>query len=290
MDDTERTESEIQLEMDGWIPMTEFEIEKKDYVATLTINQPESLNALSTHQDWSVYDSYMRRTFWNLKNDPDVRVVIITGAGDKAFSSGANVKNWGRREALYKKIGRPRKEVLIREGTQMPYIWLRHLQKPSIAAVNGLAVGMGADLAIACDMRVASDKAWFQWAYILRGMVPMDGATWLLPRLVGAAKAKELLMTGDRVYADEALRLGIVNKVVPHEQLMSATWELAQKIAKGPWAAIQMVRYAVDTGMTQSFTDNLSLAMLAENLEHETIAEGMIARGIEKKDADFKGK
>ena len=283
-------ESEIRGQLEDWIPMTRFEIEKKDNIATLTINQPESLNALSTSPDWAEYDSYMRSVFFSLKNDPDVRVIIVTGAGDKAFSSGANVKNWGRREALYRKIGRPRPPVLMREGTQMPYIWMRHLQKPSIAAVNGLAVGMGADLALACDFRIASEKAWFQWAYILRGMMPMDGACWLLPRLAGPAKAMELLMTGDRVYAEEAQKLGIVNKVVPHEKLKEATWELATKIAKGPWAAIQMVRYSVYAGMTQSFTDNLGLAMLAENMEHETIAEGMIARGVEKKDADFKGK
>ena len=218
-----------------------------------------------------------------------MNVVVITGAGDKAFSSGANVKNWGRREALYREVGRPRMGTVIREGTQMPYIWLKHLQKPSIAMVNGLAVGMGADLALACDMRVMSDKAWFQWAYILRGMEPMDGATWMLPRLVGAAKAKELLMTGDKEEAEEALRLGIVNKVVPHADLKAATWELAEKIARGPRAAIQMLRYAVDTGETQSFQDNCSLVMLAENLEIESIAEGMIARGVEKRDADFKG-
>jgi len=269
--------------------MTKFLIEKKDLVATLTINQPETHNALSTAQDWAEYDTYMRGVFFDLKNDPDVNVVIITGAGDKAFSSGANVKNWGSREALFKKIGRPKTSVVMREGTQMPFIWLRHLHKPSIAMVNGLAVGMGADLALACDLRVASDKAWFQWAYILRGMVPMDGATWLLPRLAGAAKAKELLMTGDRLYADEALRLGVVNKVVPHDQLKEATWELAQKIARGPKTAIQILRYAVDAGEYQSFQDNLSLAMLAENMEHESIAEGMIARGLEKRDADFKG-
>jgi len=271
--------------------MTKFKIEKRDLIATMTIDQPESLNALTISQDWAEYDSYMRSVFFDLKDDPDVNVVVITGAGDKAFSSGANVKNWGAREAFYREIGeQPRHGTVMREGTQMPYIWLRHLHKPSIAMVNGLAVGMGADLALACDMRVASDRAWFQWAYILRGMAPMDGATWLLPRLIGPAKAKELLMTGDRVYADEALRLGIVNKVVPHDQLKEATMELAQKVARGPKAAIQVLRYAIDTGEYQSFQDNLSLASLAGSLTQESIAEGMIARGLEKRDADFKGR
>jgi len=139
-------------------------------------------------------------------------------------------------------------------------------------------------------MRIASDKAWFQWAYILRGMVPMDGACWLLPRLVGQARAMEILMTGDRVYADEALQLGMVNKVVPHGKLKEVTLELAGKIAGGPLAAIQLVRYTVYAGEQQSFQENLDLSMLAANLERESIAEGMIAAGVEKRKADFTDK
>ena len=274
--------------------MTKLEVEKKDNIAILTLNKPERLNAMSgapTWVGWKTYDTYWRHLFQDLKYDPDVRVVIITGTGDRAFSAGADVKQWGAREAYYKKIGkRPRQGTAIVEGTTMPYLYMRALQKPVIAAVNGLAVGMGADFALACDMRVASDKAWFQWAYILRGMVPMDGGCWMLPRLVGPAKAMELLMTGDRVYADEALRLGIVNKVVPHEQLMDATMELATKIANGPWAAIQLVRYTVYAAERQSFQETLDLSMLAYNLERESIAEGMIAQGVEKREADFKGK
>jgi enoyl-CoA hydratase/carnithine racemase len=289
---------EIKKEMQA-LGMTTLDVEKKDWIATLTINKPEIMNALGGSPTYTAkegdiygpYDSYWRTLMQDLKYDPEVRVVIITGTGDRAFSAGANVKLWGAREAEIRRTGkRPKQGTVITEGTTRPYIWLRELQKPSIAAVNGLAVGMGADLAIACDMRIASEKAWFQWAYILRGMVPMDGGCWLLTRLVGPAKAMELMLTGDRVYADEALRLGIVNQVVPHEQLMDATMELAQKIAKGPWAAVQLARYTIYAGMTQSFTDNLSLSMMAANLERETIAEGMIARGLEKKDADFKGK
>ena len=276
------------------VGMMKFDVKKKDRIALLTINQPETLNAMTgspTSYGWQTYDGYWRGLMQDLKYDPDVRVVVITGAGDKAFSSGANIKQWGAREAEMKRTGQmPRESTAIAEGTTMPYLYLRALQKPSIAMVNGLAVGMGADFALACDMRVASEKAWFQWAYILRGMVPMDGACWMLQRLVGQAKAMELLMTGDRVYADEALRLGIVNKVVPHEQLKEATMELANKIANGPLAAIQLVRYTVYAGEKQSFQENLDLSMLAYNLEQGSIAEGMIAAGVEKRAADFKDK
>lgn len=280
--------------------MTKCLIEKEDGIGILTLNQPETLNAFSggfppgtpRPRGLSLFDRYWRALLQEVKLDPDIRVVIITGAGDRAFSSGANIKDWGGREAAVKKgeMERRRRSTAISEGTTIPYLWIRALQKPSIAMVNGLAVGMGADLALACDFRVASDRAYFWWAYILRGMVPMDGGCWTLPRLVGASKAMELLMTGDRVYADEALRLGLVNKVVPHEQLREATMELANKIAKGPWAAIQLVRYTVYCAERQSFQETLDLSMLAANLERETIAEGMIAAGVEKREADFEGK
>jgi len=276
------------------VKMTKLKVEKKDGIAWLTINRPEALNALAgspSWGDWETYDSYWRGLMQDLKYDPDVRVVVLTGAGDRAFSAGADIKEWGGMEAEAKRTGVDHiRASVIREGTTMPYLWLRALQKPSIAMVNGLAVGMGADFALACDMRVASDKAWFQWAYILRGMVPMDGGCWLLPRLVGQAKAMEILMTGDRVYADEALQLGIVNKVVPHDKLKETTLELAGKIAGGPLAAIQLVRYTVYAGERQSFQENLDLSMLAANLERESIAEGMIAAGVEKRKADFTDK
>lgn len=277
--------------------ITRLEVEKKGPIAILTINRPESKNALAGAPGWMFeypdigdYDPYWRGLLQDIKYDPDIRVVVITGAGDDAFSAGADVKQWGASEAYFKRTGkRPRSGTVIHEGTTMPYLWLRALQKPSIAAVNGLAVGMGADLALACDMRIASEKAWFWWAYILRGMVPMDGACWMLPRLVGQAKAIELLLTGEKVYADEALRLGIVNKVVPHKQLMDATMEMANRIANGPWAAVQLARYTIYAGERQSFQENLDLSMLAANLETETIAEGMIAKGVEKREANYTG-
>ncbi|UCE98024.1 MAG: enoyl-CoA hydratase/isomerase family protein [Dehalococcoidia bacterium] len=278
--------------------MMKFEVEKKDNIAVLTINRPETLNAMTSgprtgpyERSRVDYDKYWRGLFQDLKYDPDVRVVVITGAGDKSFSSGADIKDWGARELEWKKAGRrPPKGTVIEEGTTQPFLFLRALHKPSIAAVNGLAVGMGADLALACDMRIASEKAWFWWAYILRGMVPMDGACWLLPRLVGQAKALQILMTGQKVYAEEALRLGIVNEVVPHEQLLDKTMEIAMQIANGPWAAIQLLRYTVYCAERQSFQETLDLSMLCANLEQETIAEGMIAAGVEKRQADFEDK
>ena len=110
------------------------------------------------------------------------------------------MKQWGSRSAEEVKTGVTRQSpTVIEEGTTLPHEWVRRIKKPTIAMVNGPAIGAGADLALACDMQIISDQAWFQWAYILRGMVPMDGACWFLPRLIGTNRAMELLLTGDRV-------------------------------------------------------------------------------------------
>jgi enoyl-CoA hydratase/carnithine racemase len=258
--------------------VTQLDLQIEDGIATLMFNDPKTLNAVSgSSAAGPAYDRYWRGLLHSLKQDAAVKVVVLTGAGDKSFSSGANVKKWGAREAERKDSAPPPLSTIIREGSAMPIVWLRHLQKPTIAMVNGLASGMGADFALACDMRIASDRAWFQWSYILRGMVPMEGACWLLPRLVGQAKAMELIMTGDRVDAQEALRLGIVNKVVPHEKLRETTFELANKIAKAPMAAIQSIRAAIYAGERQSLQENIDYAMLTTNLQRQDIAASMIA-------------
>jgi len=276
--------------------MTKFKIEKEDSnICILTLNKPESLNAFSMGYDdthprpggWSLFDKYLRALTQEVKLDPEVKVVVITGAG-RAFSSGADIKDWGKREVAKKEGALPKSpwtdsSLLIDEQTAMMHIWIKHLKKPVIAMVNGLAVGMGADLAVACDMRIASDKAFFQWAYILRGLSPMDGGLWLVPRLVGQAKAMEWLMTGDRVYADEALQWGLVNRVVPHDQLREKTMELAAKIAKGAVPAIQAVRFGIYAGSYLPFQESVGLSYLSGYPQLQSIAEGMIAAGVEGK-------
>jgi 2-(1,2-epoxy-1,2-dihydrophenyl)acetyl-CoA isomerase len=290
---------QIVAEMPKGMTRCKIEIEDPN-IGILTINQPESLNAFSSGlpvdkprpTGWQLFDKYWRALLQEIKNDPEIRVLVVTGAGDRAFSSGANIKEWGGREAAQKegKVEPPKFGTVIREGTAIPYLWFQHLGKISIAMVNGLAVGMGADMALACDLRVASDQAWLQWAYILRGMVPMDGGCWMLPRIVGRPKALELLVTGDRIYAEEALKWGLFNNVVPHGKLRETTMELATKIAKGPLAAVQLVRYTVFCGGYLPFQETLDMSMLAANLEAESIAEGMIAAGVEKRTADFTDK
>ena len=121
----------------------------------------------------------------------------------------------------------------------------------------------GADLAGACDMRIMSDEAFFQWAYILNGLVPVDGGMWLLPRIVGQAKAMEWMLTGDRVYAEEALRTGLVNHVVPKEKLLETTMALAAKIAERSPSAVQSTRFGINAGATLSMQDAVGLSYLS---------------------------
>jgi enoyl-CoA hydratase/carnithine racemase len=260
---------------------TPVEVEKIGHVGILTLNNPSSLNTLDNAEDKLLYE-----TFTKMKEDLDIRVIVLTGAG-RAFSAGANTKDWRAREIAYdEKGGRPHQPTLIMDGTRMEFLGLENIFKPTIAMVNGPAVGQGADLAMACDMRVMSDNAFLQWAYILNGICPKDGGCWYLTRLIGEAKAMELLLTGDRVYADEALRLGIVNHVVPQDQLREKTLELANKIANGPWNAVQVTRMMVKSALHDTLRESLDKSYLATHVEGETSARGFKAKG-EKKQADF---
>lgn len=253
--------------------MTKFKIEfEEPGIAILTLDRPEKLNAFSMGyssdrprpRGWSMYDRYMRCVTQELKHDPRVRVVVITGAG-RAFSSGADIKDWAGMEAHAKTEASPfaKEGLLFDEHTAMMHIWFKHFVKPTIAMVNGLAIGMGADLACACDMRIMSDEAFFQWAYILNGLVPVDGGLWLVPRIVGQPKAMEWMLTGDRVYAEEALRTGLANHVVPKEKLLETTMALATKIAQHSPSAVQSTRFGLNAAATLSIEDAVGLSYLS---------------------------
>ncbi len=279
---------------------TTFKVEKIDHVGLLTYSAPEKLNAGTISSEHSPHWSNDREEKWwqafaEVKNDPEINVIVITGEG-RAFSAGADLKQWGAMSAMAEEKGVSYSELfnksgtVVREGTTQSHEWISRLKKPTIAMMNGAAVGEGADMALMCDMVVMSDQAFFQWAYILRGMVPMDGGMWLLPRRVGRAKAMELLLTGNRVYADEALQFGLVNQVVPHDKLREETMKLAEQIANGPKDAIQLTRYCIDAGLNQSLRENLDLGMMANGLTIETTQEGTKAWGKEKTKPDYKGK
>src|SRR4029450_13133226 len=209
--------------------------EAKDAIATLTLNRPERLNALGGTLRDDLYDAVLRAS-----GDADVRVIVVTGAG-KGFCSGGDVKAMnevkeGRAERpLIDKVAPLRDRVLLA---------MRDAPQPVIAAVNGAAAGAGMNLALGCDIRLASTAAKFTQAFVKRGLHPDWGGTYFLPRLVGMAKACELIFTGEIIDAQEALRLGIVNAVYAPEELMPAAYELARKIAAGPPVAIRLGKRA----------------------------------------------
>lgn len=257
---------------------------KENHVATITLNRPDAMNALTMHT-YAELESALKET----NTDKEVRVLIITGAG-RGFCSGDDVKQvmldpqriqerdeeWRTR---IKPTGTPAAAALLSFG------------KPLIAAVNGPAVGWGMDMALMCDIRIASERARFGELFVRRGLIPDIGGIYCLPLLVGLSKAYELLYTGDVIDAQEALRIGLVSKVVPHEQLETVSKELAIKIAKNPPLAVQMVKEAVRKGLNYDLArlgeyHGYALSILFKTEDHK---EGATAF-LEKREPIFKGR
>ena len=258
---------------------------KDDHIATITLNRPERMNALTmkTHSE-------LAQALEEAKNDDEVRVLILTGTG-RGFCSGDDVGEimiaGGGLAADARAIRLARLEHGMDTGGGGA---LLHLNKPTIAAVNGAAVGYGCELALMCDMRIASEKARFGEVYLRVGLMPEQGML-LLPRLVGLGKAYELLLTGDIVDAAEAERIGMVNQVVPHDQLMTAAVELATKIAKNPPLTIRLTKEAVRKGLALPLELFLSYSGQASQFLTETEDHKEGARAFaEKREPVFKGK
>jgi len=254
-------------------------VEKKDGVVLVTLNQPEKLNALSAGMRFG-----LRRILEDVNDDDDAKVMVLTGAG-RGFCSGADM---GSGEGS--KAGPPSRQDL--EESRFGWIGrFRTMRKPIIAAVNGVAAGGGFSLALACDMRIASEQARFVTAFIRRAILPDQCATWLLPHLVGAARALPMLWLSDEVKAEEALRIGLVNMVTPADQLMARTMEIATRLAKGPSITIELTKQAVYHALGVPLETH---AEYEENLLHkvhdtEDVKEGRAAFR-EKRQPNFKGR
>ncbi len=204
--------------------------EVSDGVVTLTLNDPEKKNAFSADMLDACSAAFMRAD-----KDSAVRVIVLTGAG-KAFCAGGDVSNMGR------PITPVERKTHLWERMQAVPRAMERVDKPIIGMINGDAVGGGMDIAMMCDMRIASDQARFSEAYVRLGLVPGDGGAYFLPRLTGVAKALELLLTGDFIDATEAARIGLVNRTVPHEKLAEETYGLANCIASRPPLAVRMTK------------------------------------------------
>jgi enoyl-CoA hydratase len=196
--------------------------EKKENVAWITLNRPEKLNAQN-----DTLRNEVLAALEEVKEDDDVHVVVFTGAGDKAFSAGADINmflEWT-----------PSDVIKANKGAKRPYTFIRNIPKPVIAMVNGYALGGGCELAMACDIIIASDNARFGQPEITVGVLPGGLGTQMLPRLVGDKKAREMIFTGDPITAEEALRCGLVNKVVPVDKLRETVEEVVKKLkSKSP--------------------------------------------------------
>ena len=256
--------------------------EVKDGIATLTLNRPERLNALGGTLRDDLHDAITRSAA-----DPDVRVMIVTGAG-KGFCAGGDVK--AMNEAKESQRERPLLEK-IAPGRDRTLLAMRDAPQPIIAAVNGAAAGAGMNLALGCDIRLASTAAKFSQAFVKRGLHPDWGGTYFLPRIVGMAKACELIFTGAVIDAAEALRLGIVSQVLEPEELLPAAQALARAIAAGPPIAIRLAKRGIYHNLECDLRQALEFETYAQNICYETedAAEGIRAF-VEKRPPAFRGK
>jgi len=254
-------------------------VERQDHIAIITLNRPGVLNALSQ----ATVDE-LDAAINELGADEGVRAIIITGAGEKAFAAGADMKELHALSSATEAtefIGR-RHRFLFK---------LAKLSKPVIAALNGYALGGGCELALACDIRIAAETARLGQPEINVGMIPGTGGTQRMLRLVGPGMARYLIMTGDHISAQEALRIGLVERVVPPEKLMDEAKALAAKLAAKPPIAIALAKQAIAMGMEMGLEDGCTHEVTLFGLvcATEDRLEGTTAF-LEKRQPEFKGK
>lgn len=250
-------------------------------ILTVTMSQPETRNALTGNTAVPEFVALCEQ----VARDPSVRVVVLTGAGP-VFSSGGNVKDMRRffDDAITPAAIRDEYRYGIQRLTRALY----NIDVPTIAAVNGAAIGAGCDLTCMCDIRIASDKASFAESFIKVGIVPGDGGAWLLPRVVGMSKALEMSFTGDALTAAEALACGLVSRVVPHESLLDEAKRLARRIAANPGPTLRLTKRLLREGQQIGLDSLLDMSASAQALAHKTVEHReAVTAFIEKRAPDF---
>lgn len=231
--------------------------EVRGSVVLLTLDRPERLNAFSVRMSDEFIHAVER-----IRRDPDLRVLVLTGAG-RAFSSGGDIR--AAEEVGAERTAMEARDWLRELGQRLP-LALQQLERPTIAAINGVAAGGGLDLACACDIRVASQAATFTSVFARIGLFPGTGGCWLLPRLVGLEKACELIWTGETIDAAEALRIGLVGRLQPAESMLEAALALAERLAQAPPLAVRLSKVAIYRGLQQDFATALEWAATAESI------------------------
>lgn len=256
-------------------------LEKKDHIAQITLNQPETLNALT-------YDvlQELKKAVKDIAQDRDTRAVILTGAG-RGFCSGANVLG-GSADTLAS--GGMGLRSTVMEMNEV-LIQIAEMEKPWLAAINGPAVGGGCALALNCDLVLVAESAYLCVGYVNIGVVMDMGSSFLLPRLVGIHKAKELAFFGERIYGPQAVEMGLINLSVSDGELMDAAKEWAKRLAAGPTLAIGAMKQLIHRGQQGTLSDALQREcnLLSLISQTEDAAEGIMAF-FQKREPQFKGK
>ena len=276
--------------------------EGRDNVLILTMHDPPTRNALGPEMANEMMDALDR-----FEDDPKQRVLLLTGT-EPSFCSGANVRGfnqqiqedqrgvaeqpaslpWGKMEA---RLGHRQERVgFSGQASRLP-LRIHKLQKPSIAAVNGFAMGVGMGVALACDIRYAAEKAVFSEAFSRMGLVPGDGSSWQLPRLIGLSNTLLLQYTGDRIDGNEAYRLGVVSKVLPEDSLMEEAMELSARLAKGPLVSLSLIKYLVHRSLETNLEESLEIADVAQEQARSTEDHKEAVQAfLEKRQPNFRGR
>src|SRR5258708_7872801 len=253
-------------------------VEVRDGILFITIDRPKVLNALNAATVEEIY-----HIFAAAHDDPTIKAVILTGGGEKAFVAGADINELARKTPITGKQTSERGQFVL--------AYIERFPKPVIAAINGFALGGGCEIALACHIRIASEKAQIGLPEVTLGIIPGYGGTQRMARLLGKGKALELICTGDRVGAAEAERIGLVNKVVPADQVMAVAEEMARNIiSRGP-LALRAALEAVNAVSEMSMRDGefLEATLFGLLCASDDTQEGMNAF-LEKRPANFKGK
>jgi len=261
--------------------VSELLVEKSGAIGTLTLNRPERLNAISVPMLELLSEKLLE-----LDADPEVRVIVLTGAG-RGFCSGLDLQDAAAGTGIGSgSMGAP-PTLDIRSA---PPVVLHGIDTPTLCSLNGGAAGYGMDLALGCDIRIASDKAKIAAAFTRRGVLPESGGTWLLPRLLGWAKAAEIIFTGRTLTAEQCLELGLVNRVVPAASLPEETRALAQEIADNAPLAVQASKRMMRAGLSEPFDDHVHhvFLQLMPLFRSKDFREGMTSF-LEKRKPNFEG-
>ncbi|WP_135211726.1 crotonase/enoyl-CoA hydratase family protein [Vitreimonas flagellata] len=245
--------------------MTFATFEKKGRVAVVTLNRPESRNAIATQQDCDDLAGALRRA----NDDREINAVVLTGAG-KSFCAGGDLKAIRERTGIGPREEPDDTRANYRRGVHSVIRALADVEVATIAAINGHAIGLGLDIGILCDIRIAGASAKMASSFVKVGIIPGDGGAWILTNAIGASRAAELVLTGDTIDAEEAVRFGLVSRVVADDQLLDEALKLAERVAVNPPRSVRLAKRLLREAQHGRLSDVLELSAAFQALAHET--------------------